>query len=65
MKNFTILDNANRTEENIVTNAPADIVAGLARSIATATKGVNFIKILIETLIGCGYDAVNARELFA
>lgn len=65
MKNFTILDNANSTEENIITNAPADTVASLARSIAAATKGVNFIKILVETLIGCGYDAVNACELFA
>lgn len=65
MRNLTILNNTTGTEENIVTNAPAETVANLARSIAQAAIGANYIKILIETLIGCGYDAVNARELFA
>lgn len=65
MRNLTILNNETGTEENIVTNAPAETVASLARSIASAVIGANYIKVLVETLIGCGYDAVSARELFA
>lgn len=65
MKNYTILNNVTNTEESILTNAPAETVLSLARSISKAALGTNFIKILIETLIGCGYNAVNVCELFA
>lgn len=64
MRNITILNNKNNTEENIVTNAPAEIISSLATTIAQATEG-NFIKVLLDTLRGCGYNACSASELFA
>ena len=64
MRNITILDNTNNREENIVTNAPADIIQGLAVNIAKASR-TNFLKVLLDTLKGCGYTAYSTAELFA
>ncbi len=64
MRNITILNTQDNTQENIVTNAPAEIISSLAKSIAQAA-GTNFIKVLLDTLTGCGYAAISANELFA